>query len=308
VLAMEHFNPAASASLLVYATSTGGIHGWDLRAPSEAWSLQAPPNHGPPQSLCLGQNRLWMCAGSARGFFDCWDLRFQVLAHSWRHPSAMSITKLTNHPSPPQGQPWVVAATNYGAEVSTWDMESARCQEVYRAMPEIPSSSLWAPPESPTTDEYGLTDLSRPTTVQPAMQALHVPAGCDCLLTSGTDRRIRYWSTLNARESYTITGSYMQRGARTAYVESSVQSEGSSSMLEGARITQEVLADGSQNSRDGTLGSIDEIAPVHNGTKTTSPHHQDAVLDLVTADIPHQKVPTRVIISASRDGAVKVMK
>ena len=41
----------------------------------------------------------------------------QVLAHSWRHPSGTGILKLANHPQPPQGQPWVVAATMHGEHV-----------------------------------------------------------------------------------------------------------------------------------------------------------------------------------------------
>ena len=44
------------------------------------------------------------------------------------------------------------------------------------------------------------------------------------------------------------------------------------------------------------------------GSDAPTPHQKDTVLDVLSAEMHHKKAPTRVIVSASRDGSIRVMK
>jgi len=299
-LAMQHFN-AAAESLVVYTTSAGGIHGWDLRAPREAWLSHSRASDGLPQSLCVAPNRLWMCTGTSRGFFNCWDLRFQVLAHSWRHPAGLGITKLINHPQPPAGQPWVIAATEHGAEVSTWDVQSGSCPAIFRAQPEPGMNSIYpsvAAAQPATAHDYGLNDLRAVSpTAAYSMQALHAPIGTASVLTAGSDQKIRFWNTATPQESFTVFGGDSETGYHD-----SIWENGDCPMYNDALVTQEV---GSQHISSGMMGNAKDVS---SRSWSPSPHHKDTILDVHAAEMSHQKAPTRVIISASRDGTIKVTK
>jgi len=306
-LSMRHFN-AAAESLLVYSTSSGGIHGWDLRAPREAWAVHSRVSDGLPQALCLAENRLWMCAGSSRGFFNCWDLRFQVLAHSWRHPACVGITRLVNHPAPNQsGAPWVVACTEKGSELSAWDVTTGMCRQLYRAFPHTandfyPSTEPRKAGATPEGSDYGLADLAANIpSAACAIQALCAPAGTAGLLSAGTDRKIRLWNTMAPRESYTVTGGT----ADTAYDTLKWDDSGIAA-FDGTMITQEVCMDANAMQHRSQQEPGGKVATP--GLELPSPHHKDAILDMLAADMHHQKVPTRAIVTASRDGTVKVFK
>jgi len=65
------------------------IHGWDLRAPGEAYRIRVPPQLGVITCVAAesGTDPRWLVAGTTAGALALVDLRFGLSVAEWRHPA-----------------------------------------------------------------------------------------------------------------------------------------------------------------------------------------------------------------------------
>ena len=128
------------------------------------------------------------------------------------------------------------------------------------------------------------------------MTYIHLPKDpkSGVLVTSGTDMRIRVWDINNSDKSYV-----MSDGLRNDWARGS--KNGSS--LSGNRFSyQTKIVDGVE-----VLAEKEDSSPRHQSQSSVDPNavspcHHDCVTDIVWMD------QTNVLVSASRDGVVKLWK
>jgi phosphoinositide-3-kinase regulatory subunit 4 len=92
-VAVAHFGTELQ-SVLAVATQHGGIRGLDLRSRKPAWALACPPELGVTTSMAVGTDKLWLTAGTSRGFVTVWDLRYGLPVKLWRHSCRGPVHRL----------------------------------------------------------------------------------------------------------------------------------------------------------------------------------------------------------------------
>jgi len=95
VVKIRHFI-SASQALLVFATTMGGIFGYDLKQGRKlVFNLQMEPEKGTVTVLELGPNKWTLVVGTSRGGITVWDIRYQIQLQSWRHFENSAIVSIT---------------------------------------------------------------------------------------------------------------------------------------------------------------------------------------------------------------------
>ena len=242
VVAVSYFN-SITRSLLCYATQQGGIHGWDARARREAWGLKVPQSVGDMTSMAVASDNQWFVCGTARGFLALYDARFPLLVRLWRHGSHAKVhsVKTTCLYS---SNPVAYVATAAGNECDLWNLETGRCERVYRSLPPSCSQAvaLLCPhlerfPNFPRSfdasrrrsavgsvghafncrpcPQYGVPNMNPPAN-EPSVRAILCPMSepqlhgssspGSSLISAGSDCHIRFWDVAQPRKSYTMSG------------------------------------------------------------------------------------------------------
>lgn len=121
---------------VLFTTQHCGVHLWDTRANSDAWTFKALPDEGYVSSLVMGQCGNWFVSGSSRGVLTLWDLRFLLPVNSWHYPMVCPVEKLCLLIPPLNSagavsRPLVYVASGSN-EVSLWDAENGSCHQVLK--------------------------------------------------------------------------------------------------------------------------------------------------------------------------------
>lgn len=140
ILSLLNYNADNNGSQIVmYSTQNCGIHLWDIRANTNAWTLNAQPEEGYVSSLVTGPCGNWFVSGSSRGVLTLWDLRFLIPVNSWQYSLVCPIEKMCLFVPPASGavsstaRPLVYVAAGCN-EVSLWNAENGSCHQVYRIL------------------------------------------------------------------------------------------------------------------------------------------------------------------------------
>ena len=138
-----------AARVVCYASQRGGLHGWDLRQPNEAFRIRLPPQLGTVtctvtegtthagENGSIGGDPRWMVVGTAAGCLALIDLRFGVVAADWRHPEGAStpIDALAlASPATHRGNRPLVWAAAGQDEIALWDVAEGACVRVLRVV------------------------------------------------------------------------------------------------------------------------------------------------------------------------------
>lgn len=221
VRAVCHFT-TMSESMLVFASESGAIHGWDLRARKRAWVLRVGPQAGVITSLAVPPegDPIWLVAGTSRGVILLYDLRFSILLKAWRHPSHARIHRL--HLSRATcSDPFLYVAAGVNT-FSLYNIASGEMVHSYRTvstkaterdatqvenLEEVDVRALAVQPAArdPIWSHLAMEELDASRSrMEPSVRAVvcpfdmsdvrthmsHIPT---TVLSAGTDRRIRYW-------------------------------------------------------------------------------------------------------------------
>ncbi|KAK7079720.1 phosphoinositide-3-kinase, regulatory subunit 4, partial [Halocaridina rubra] len=263
-----HFFDTGSQSVLTYATVYGSIVGWDLRAPGTAWKLENGPRKGVITSYALEGTQSWLVAGTSSGHHVCWDLRFMLPISTVTHPKGSIVRRVSMHP---KESSWVVSAINGNNEISMWDMETQS-----RHM------TLWASTKPP---------LSLTQVTNNSVLGMHVGMGDrgPYVLAGGTDCRLRYWDLAEPESSYIVC-----YAAQDPYLQCPISY--SSRVVDGTEVIVETL------SRPRTSASSGDDTP-RRGPDQPPPGHKDTIQDVTVMNEPQ-----RLVITAARDGTIKMWK
>ena len=324
VVCIQHFN-SDLASMLIFATQSGKVHGWDLRCSREVFELTVRPELGVPTAMTLGSDRNWICVGTSRGYLCLWDIRYGVLSKLWRHSShgpvhrlacCKALQKQTGREAMPatEGAYLFIAAGH--CEAAVWALpEGGECLKCFRSIPLAASSAPLAPlpqlheldiprssgaPVAAAVNAF-VADARRlgayrsaASELEPTIRAIvgkiSSSSSSSYLITAGTDRSIRYWDFNSPSKCYTVSG--LEPAQPKGAYESSFDA--------GSRLCI---------CYDTALPSAGSVMPAHipvsegRGPVGAGNTFRDAVLDLKCIDYP-----VRLLLAGSRDGTIKLFK
>lgn len=152
VQAVRHFNDAYHSPLL-FATSGGGLHSYDLRARRAAWRIPIPYPLGFVTAMEIVPGGLAVVIGTNRGVIAVYDTRFRLLVSAWRHSARTPIHSLFPYPTfvqtvdgTTQKQLACVVATGEN-ESAVWNLETGACLALLRNLPtKVSESAARRPP------------------------------------------------------------------------------------------------------------------------------------------------------------------
>ena len=315
---------------LSYSTARGGIRGWDLRSPKEAFRVRWDPGLGVVTSLVAerGSDPRWFVAGTSGGCLALVDLRFAIRAAEWRLPRGNAGV------SAPRPVDALATATDFrslgfpgarGAndsrpvvwcasgedEIAAWDVADGTCQRVLAVSRRFEKDGDFAKSGLRALGDCGRLSAVRPGSADdgsllgfravelgdaPARAAgarclLPLPSGA--LLSGGSDACVRMWCPGEPARSRVVSGP-LAPGSRPRYDEA--MSPGGTPVLRespGARV----------EGGGGASGSVDVGEQV---AAAAARHdcHRDGVLCMTAVGTGMQ----RMLVTGGRDTAVKVWK
>lgn len=321
VLAIQHYNSEV-ASVLTYATQRGGVHGWDLRMPDQAFRFALRPELGYCTSMTIAPDRNWICAGTSKGFITLFDIRYNVVSQVWQHSAITPIHRLAcckavryNYSNgqtipglpPTEGAYLFVATANN--EAAVWGIpEGGECFKCFRSLSLDDSKAPVVPlprldpinlPRHPMAPIRSISDniadgLGQSNT--PSVRAMIgriSPNNSSYLITAGSDRQIRFWDFRTPESCYTIAGLEAAQ-PKSIFVSRKVDDRPAGKLF--------VCYSSSTPSADKILQSH---LPVRESRGLTLPtvNYKDTILDLKDVD-----VPIKLLLSSSRDGEIKIWR
>ncbi|KAK9099167.1 hypothetical protein Syun_026212 [Stephania yunnanensis] len=304
---LNYSTDVCPSQMVMYSTLGCKIHLWDTRTNSTTWTLKATPEEGYISSLVTGSCGNWFVSGSSRGVLTLWDMRFLVPVNSWKFSNVCPVEKMSLFIPPPNISPaaarplvYVAAGSN---EVSLWNAENGSCHQVLRQanngneneMSDLPWALARSSGKSNSKQDvrrsvnsrYRVDELNEPPPHLPGIRSLLSLPGGD-LLTGGTDLRIRHWDHFSPDRSYCVCGPSMKgRGNDEVYEARSCC---------GVQVVQEAYR------RPPATKMMPKTLLAAAATDSAG-CHRDAILSLASV-----KLSQRILISSSRDGAIKVWK
>ena len=305
--------------VVCYVTQSGGVYGWDYRAPRDAFRIPLNPKLGVVSSIALDAQHTssWLVASTASGAMSLLDMRFQTIVQEWSHPSrGVGVDAMVVATQPTRqslsgviGRPLVWCAAGYD-EVALWDVADGGCLRILRTLRgqgAALDAAARAPPSAMdangrlralrsqsahvysstlTSSAYGT--FSEDLRADELLSTVSRPPGVRALLTlpngaivsGSTDACIRVWHPGDAAKSRVMSGKIS--GPRPKF---------------------------SEKSFNGVVLQQETPVPAKPQTQASAAHerhdsHRDAVLALATISGTSGKM----LISASRDMSVKLWK
>eukprot|EP01059_Diplonema_ambulator_P008056 TRINITY_DN17585_c0_g1_i2.p1 TRINITY_DN17585_c0_g1~~TRINITY_DN17585_c0_g1_i2.p1 ORF type:complete len:1289 (+),score=395.63 TRINITY_DN17585_c0_g1_i2:125-3868(+) len=253
-------------------THCGYICGVDCRMQSEAFCLKAAREHGPITSIVVGDEHgreSWVVSSTMNGYVTLWDLRFGMAIRTWQLNEPIHKLSL-NGPDPV-----VLIGTS---EVQRWSLESLRQVASYKTSNSEPLPGGGAQPHGYS----GVVDaVSAPK--GHSIRAICGSRDATWFTTGGSDRKIRYWDSENVSKSYVVSG----------------LDPGQPSFKYSMSTVNEVCVVKEESQGEGTQ-------PSQHGLRTPPHQHKDCVTALNMLRPSQGFCSLPVLISASRDGCVKL--
>lgn len=343
VVAVQHYN-SDIASVLIYVTQKGVIHGWDLRASREVFKYIIRPELGAPTTLTGFPERHWICVGTSRGYVSLWDLRYNIMCKLWRHSSMGFIHRLECCKTIPKTNGYNNVGTGLGlgsnsnlsytdgaylfvaagnSEAAVFGIpEGGECLKCFRAIPLVDSRKPLAtlpylmdvplphPLDIPIPYAYDayIHDNTQYNSHDNSVRAMICSVSSTAssyLITAGCDKMIRYWDFSSTGKCCTIWG-----------LESHAQPKPT---FEAPLIMNTYDNNNSNNVASGklfvcydtALPTIETVSHSHvpicenRGPIAPVSRLKDAILDLKCIELPNG---TKMLVSAGRDGEIKLFK
>lgn len=290
---------AGSQFVVPYGLSSGLIAGLDVRSNENGYSFSCEPKFGQLETFAVGgDDHQWLVAGTSRGYYILWDLRFCVPAYFWRQPSKSGIRKIVY-----RGDKTVVACAGID-DIISWDVSTASITQINRVIPrgvEIPPIRSLAcintePPDDFAAEELGvianetkgvineISESLKPNSTMASKPRRVRTTAMFCagnyIVSGGDDMCLRYWDDSATGTSYTISCDESQRYSYTR------------SMIDGCTVQQAIEVLNNDLDFDTNKDRI-----------SVSPMHKDSILDITAIDYPYN-----MLITAGKDGKIKVWK
>jgi len=329
VLCVQHFNNDI-ASIIIFVTLKGIIHGWDLRSSKETFNYSLNPELGYPTCMTIAPDRHWLCIGTSKGYLCVWDIRYNILCKIWRHSSLGPIYKIAccktalkggsnifglniNSNNNNDGVFLSVAAGNN--EAGIWSIpDGGECVKCFRSIPltssRIPLLSLpclndisiskvlrYKNDNIQSSASENFNDKSKSSSesvVKALMGRISSSSSSSYLITAGTDRQIRYWDFTSPMKCYTISG--LESAQPKPTFESPLIDNVAGKLI--------VCYDSHMPTQDTILQSHVPLCE-NRGPIGVLNNYKDAILDLKSIDTGTYQ---RLMISCGRDGEIKLWR
>lgn len=307
---------------LCYSTARGGIRGWDLRTPREAFRVRWDPGLGVVAGLVAerGSDPRWFVAGTSGGCLALVDLRFAVRAAEWRLPRGNgaggaprpvdALATAADFRGANDSRPVVWCASGED-EIAAWDVADGTCQRVLAVSRRFEKDGDFAKSGLRALGDGGRLSAVRPGSAddgsllgfragelgdaparaEGARCLLPLPSGA--LLSGGSDACVRMWCPGEPARSRVVSGP-LAPGSRPRYDEA--MSPGGTPVLRespGARV-------------EGGGGASVSVDVGEQVVAAAARHdcHRDGVLCMTAVGTGMQ----RMLVTGGRDTAVKVWK
>ena len=315
-LAMDHFY-ADTKSVLIMGTQNGNIIGWDLRCDKEAWRMTNPLHHGSISALaCDPLQQSWIVSGTLKGVMTLHDVRFLMPIRSWAHPNRSAIHKLQAHPSANRQKNKRIICAAGNNELSVWDLERGEYRELFVAAPiqeklgrYMRTLKAAEPPKKEISPDKLSQDGKPSFLPESSFRSFLYPSECPYVITAGSDMRIRFWDLARIDQSYWISGIKDQIECQytsqrmdniTMHYEKISKSTSKLSPTTSSASLSSLLA--GRNKSSSPLASH-LPTQISSSSENSYMHHHDCITDLALTEVPYP-----MLISASRDGVIKVWK
>ena len=328
-----HSTAAVSSSnvrgLFCYSASTGGLSCIDMRSRSKAFELSRDLKRGYVTSMLTDPWYTWLALGTSVGNIELFDFRFMVPVQTLAHRSRTSVVRMCNHP---KLNSRIVATYQGNNELAVWNLDEQRT-------PVKPELVFWGvqsvPPlcQSQMANAY-ISGLA-------ACSSFGDETSTNGLVCASTDMKMRYIDLSEpARESYLISSAFnvQQSQANSAQAAAGGQATKSSEfassittgggggvgsqggvtyelrVIEGTRVLLELdpavaastaSANSQQQANQPSMTMAAMPALTHQSYFT---HHQDAITDLALCYNMNRSQPQPLVITAGRDGCLKIWK
>lgn len=288
VVHLDHIE-SFSQSLLMYAIDKGEIRSLDLRSDTSPWLLDCKLQHGYITSMVIDPDLNWVIVSTLRGYIICWDLRFNIPLYQIQLEGAYPIYKLALLPDSTNESKHSILISTGNGQLIQLDISEPKIERVIRTSDNQRSEYI------PKFHDSNIANLYDPnfhmdhiSTFMPTLDQRNIfrsiystSMARNAIFTAGTDKIIRCWDLSHPERSYIVSGPL--KGFKR-------------------RIYQSIKED---------ISFIDEVSTpiktqkddlvISNYDPTT--FHNDTILSLVSIDHP-----SRMMISSSRDGTLRVWK
>ena len=280
---VEHYHHARP-SLVVCGTSSGHVSGFDLRMQKEAFEFDNTQKAGSISSMIIDPNHNWLVTGTSRGCYTCWDLRFGLPINSWWQPGEYNrIYRMV--PSRIKHRGACFYSSVGDGKVFLWDIENVKCKQLWQTLdaPIFNNESVPVPnfrtSYPPVPSSYADT-LKRTKEENHEHRALLTVPNAPYFITGSADKCIRYWDLGNFNSSGIISRPKDYHPVAYRYEK---------------KDDMEVFVEYPTG-----LSRHEEKKKF---AKKPSKNHNDTIMDLVVGEHPFN-----FLVSASRDGVIKVWK
>ncbi|KAG2382637.1 hypothetical protein C9374_005217 [Naegleria lovaniensis] len=301
--------------LLVCGNQNGMVVGIDPRAAREAfsWKSKEALEQGPISEICCGDNEPWVISSTKRGFLTLWDLRYQISVSNTRiNDSAInriSICKnsvLTSSFSSPS-----VYIASQNNDINLWNLETQqtlfrfRCSDTRKKSQSTPYTTPNIEQPYGSSDKFAIGEIKKImkdrkqfSTEEPTfdINALYVNDYDGCFYSGSSDGIVRFWDVNKIDQSYVVSGASQQAFVYGAKKEDNC-----------TVFTEDVM---SLQRTDQSLTSSTTSNRGKGGTfsQPIATHHLDTITDIEVVSGVSKGHFQPLLLTASRDGMLKVWK
>jgi hypothetical protein len=323
---------SAVKGLFCYSTSTGDVSCIDMRCRSRAFELRRDLRRGYVTSMITDPWYTWLALGTSNGSIEVFDFRFMVPVQTFEHRLRTSVARMCTHPSSPDR---IVAAYQGNNEMCVWNMSSGEKE---------PELVFWGVQSVPPLCQNKMSNAYISGLVAVSSGGGEDSGGTNGLICASSDMKMRYIDLNDpTRDSYIVSSAFnFQHSSKSASDLSSQtagqfrsnaasnqasggNSEFASSVLSNSVVyemkriegTKVLLEVDTQQQSASNSAAASTATPSHSMMPSNLPalihqsyftHHQDAISDLVVCYSPTSNRNQPLIVTAARDGTLKIWR
>lgn len=288
IVKLDHID-SFSDSILFYGIDKGIVNSYDLRSNSNPFKFDIELKYGYITSMIVDQKKNWIIISTLRGYIICWDLRHNIPLYHYQLEGSNPIFSLHSvaYDSNDDKSPILINIGN--GRIIEFDKRMATIERILQLsdsedqITSIPRFIEDDPSQSVLNKiRKDLYQLSSPTLeVKKLFRAvMTTPIARNTVFTAGADKIIRCWDLNNPSKSYLVSNP-------TKHIR---------------RLYSETKSDDVSIIQENVVGTSKRI---QEDFSQFSPYtfHQDTILSLASIENP-----TRILLSSSKDGTVRVWK
>jgi len=288
----------------------------------------------------VARDRNWICMGSSKGVLSLFDIRYHIPCKLWRHSSCSPIfriasckahqTSVSSSAVPHSDGAFLFVAAGQN-EAAVWGIpEGGECCKCFRSVQldssrgpvaSLPALKDVPVPRHPTAPVHhhftqSVSSVSADHSVRAVLGRIS-QTNLSYLITAGTDRSIRFWDFTSSSRCYTISG--LESAQPKSIFDSPKLNDGTVGKLFVCYVPSspsiEKILQSQLPAREGR-GVV--MPSVNSKVRCSSTNYPNLLAFTVQympnlkqggfLDIKHLEYPLRAIISASRDGEIKLWR